>query len=74
MFFNFSFKMSKKEYDCVLNKANRGSKRKINLENWKDLNNKKLRNSGKQYINRKNNIVPAKKAPDQVKWKNVLSA
>lgn len=56
--------------DCsIMKKCNRGTKRKVNLENWKDYNNKKLRNSGQAYKNGKNKFIKGKTAPEQVSGK-----
>lgn len=43
-----------------------GRKRKINMENWKNVKNKNLRNSGKEYTSRSKMLVPAKTPPTVV--------
>lgn len=67
-------KMDSTEQFFIIRKCNRGSKRKINAENWKDFKNKRLRNSGESYISRKGKTIQNKTAPNKVIWKNVVSA
>lgn len=65
--------MIRTELSKVIEKCNRGTKRKVHVENWKDNKNKRLRNSGNAYITRENKSIPPKIPPEQIIWKNVLS-
>ncbi|KAL4153058.1 hypothetical protein QTP88_000891 [Uroleucon formosanum] len=47
-----------------VNRVISGRKRSINVDNWKNVKNKKLRNSGKEYTSRRKVIVPAKTPPN----------
>ncbi|KAL4119072.1 hypothetical protein QTP88_011939 [Uroleucon formosanum] len=47
-----------------VNRVISGRKRSINMDNWKNVKNKKLRNSGKEYTSRRKVIVPAKTPPN----------
>lgn len=49
-----------------VNRVISGRKRSINMDNWKNVKNKKLRNSGKEYTSRRKVIVPAKTPPNMV--------
>ena len=42
------------------NKENPGKKRSLNKENWKSIVRKKNRNLGKEYVNKKGQVVPEK--------------
>ncbi|XP_060876766.1 LOW QUALITY PROTEIN: uncharacterized protein LOC132949739 [Metopolophium dirhodum] len=51
-----------------VNRLRDGRKRKINMTDWKNVKNKTLRNSGKEYTSQSKKLVPAKTPPtvDQV--------
>ncbi|XP_022160525.1 uncharacterized protein LOC111026704 [Myzus persicae] len=51
-----------------VNRLSVGQKRKINMTDWKNVKNKTLRNSGKEYTSQSKKLVPAKTPPtvDQV--------
>ena len=65
--------MNNTKQSYVIRKSNRGSKRKVDVENWKDFKNKRLRNSGESNISRNGKIIQNKNAPNEVIWKNVVS-
>lgn len=52
--------------NCDVNRLNNGRKRKINMNDWQNIKNKNLRNSGKEYVSRSNKLVPAKTPPTVV--------
>nr|CAD7429692.1 unnamed protein product [Timema monikensis] len=54
---------SKSPESLLVNKLNRGKKRKINYE-WKQVKNKHLKDSGMAYLGSKGIAKPAKKPPD----------
>jgi len=49
-----------------VNRLVSGRKRTINMDNWKNVKNKNLRNSGREYTSRSKKIVPAKTPPNMV--------
>jgi len=49
-----------------VNRLVSGRKRTINMDNWKNVKNKNLRNSGREYTSWSKKIVPAKTPPNMV--------